>query len=178
MPSDEAPPTRYRCSDLILALFCFNRQNWSISKDNFSDNDEGKGKNTHQREVQRRAQQRRLLETIELEVTPTIRYRLVLFEVCSLLHSYALAGRKCIPLIHEVDHVLQTHLDTLTWRQIGTVLWAYARLHHRPSFVPRLGAMYISMSKTKGTRRMNWFEHSLLCRSLWALAVLQVDKQL
>jgi hypothetical protein len=138
-----AAPTitsKYRCSDLILALFCFNRMatSFGVEKANLKPKSDS-------------AMEMRLLESIEVDLTPVVP-QLFPYEALSLIHCYALAGRLFPPILEQIDGVIEANLDTLSWKQLGNVLWALAKLNHKPVYTQRLVTLF--HKKTKEMARL------------------------
>lgn len=140
-------PKQYRSADLILALLCFNR------KERLSDH-------------------LNLLESIEVDfLTRETLLSLPLADVVSVLHVYAILGRNHNTMLKQLDQALQHQLTHFTDYHWSVIPWSCARLNHTPSYLDQLLADYF-----KSLERVRVLTHSgmhVLCKTLWAMAVLQ-----
>ena len=109
---------------------------------------------------------------------------LYVYELCSLLHSYALAGRFYPDIITKVCQLLKIKSDItkLTWEQINNVLWALAKLNYKPDdkFIVDLIAIFLRQASEhrfdpsgQARPRLSLVDSTMIPRSLWAMAALQ-----
>jgi hypothetical protein len=137
-------------SDLVLALFCFNRE-------------------------EKKTSYYRLLERLELLLLQDMQQnsdKISTAEAIALLQSYSLAGRYHLKLVQSFISIVFNHLDELNLRQLSTVIWSCARLYLKPEFLLTLIELYfIKLEKANQLTSPGQFA---LCRTLWSMAVLEV----
>ena len=137
-----------KTSDLVLALFCFNRE-------------------------EKKTSYYKLLEQMEISLLPHIAQGgISLNEAIGLLHSYALSGRLQGGMMNAIDHIVRENLSKMNSKQLSTIIWTCARLNYQPDYLKAVISQYFH--EMESIKSLSTAGAYALSRTLWSLAVLQL----
>jgi hypothetical protein len=139
----------YRSADLIIALSCLGGED-------------------------KRSKYYRRVEVVEAEVCGRVA-DMKLSDVLNLLNCYGYCGRHNPAMIAAINRVVEPHAASLSYVQVGKILWANARLNNRAPYHPTVVARF--SEALKGKTRLNPQGIKALARDLWSMAVLEVVEQ-
>jgi hypothetical protein len=92
-------------------------------------------------------------------------------EALSLFRVYSLADRLNPKVIKLLDSLILLNVNSLNNSQISYLLWGNARLNHRPAYIKEITEKTVSHLKNLSV--ITSTGASGVCRTLWAMAVLQ-----
>ena len=138
----------YTSSSLMLALYCFSRE-------------------------ERWSRYYHLLESIEAEAASKVP-SMSLHEVLNAFHTYGSVTRLQPQLLRAITGRVEEALPTMNKVELQTVLWAHARLNLHNSYVSRAAQLFFArFSPDSGVRLLSASGYRQVIVTLWSLAVLQ-----
>ena len=138
----------YTSSSLMLALYCFSRE-------------------------ERWSRYYHLLESVEAEAASKVP-SMTLHEVLNAFHTYGSVTRLQPQLLRAITVRVEEALPTMNKVELQTVLWAHARLNLHNAYVPRAGQLFFArFSPDSGVRLLSASGYRQVIVTLWSLAVLQ-----